>query len=844
MNYEDFSQLERSNKVTLVHLEPAQKLILWTSAGGGIYTKQVSYFVIGVKSGQTAYIEASSSSLSTSQWFYDSQAGTLYVRTNDSTDPKTKNIIVTYRLFYSNVPYSIPYNLNTGVDVYYEGRLTSASAVSQELDEEQIGIALESSTTLSLINQDGHFDETFDVLIWENKRVGVYSWSPVIPITEAQKIFEGIIQDKSFSPSQVQFKCKDAIFQLREPLSLSVFSASDGEVLDSVLGTPKRRLYGQFKQLKAIPIDCLKDGYLLTGTVTGSFGSTTLTGVGTSFLDQVSPGDNLIIPFDLEDVEIGVASVDSDTQITLSDELEVNFQNVSITNRPDRPWRKKNRRWHIAGHKLRAPATTIVTVDQPNRITVASSADFFAGDLIDVDGEDIFIKRVIDNQLVLNQALQGSYSASDPVTKNPISQAFFGTKEAFINRDWTLTNTTEAILEIDDEAELNIAKPKSMVGTFTFTNGSRSVTCAGADLKNDFKPRDWIRSGSTTHVTYYEILNVSETEVTLRVAYAGTNYTGSAKGKFPAMLEDESIVAVNCIGLERSGVWVKTAAQAVKDMLENDAGFTNINTASFTASKEAFPYAISAVFPAQIGSDAPKLRDAVSVINSSVFGSLTNSIDWELSYSILDPERPTDLVELKDHDLIGQISVQSKNEIVRKINAKYRPFTDLVTGDDAHENYVFESSLVDDLVGSRAEKSVELLIYDQVAAESVAQRYALYNSLSQSVLVLNGKLNFFLKSLNDKIYLSLDRLYKRFGGRDRRKIGIINKIVKTGTSTTLEINDLGNIFNRVAAVAADSTPDFTSATYDHRIKSGFICDDSLEVPDITSESELGQNIIG
>jgi len=825
-------------------LEPAEKLILWTSAGGGIYTKQVSHFVIGVKSGQTAYTEAANSSLSTSQWFYDSLTGVLYIRTNDSSDPKTKNIIVTYRLFYSTIPYSLPYDLDSGNDVYYEGRLTSASAVSQELDEEQIGIALESSTSLSFINQDGHFDETFDTLIWENKRVGVYSWSPAIPITEAQKIFEGIIQDKTFSPSQVQLKCKDAIFQLREPLSLSVFSDSDGEVLDSVLGTPKRRLYGQFKQLKAIPIDCTKDGYALSGTITGAFGSTTITGIGTSFLDQVSPGDNIIIPFDTEDVEVGVESVDSDTQLTLSDELEINFTNVLVINRPDRPWRKKNRRWHIAGHKLRSPSTTIASVDQPNRITVVSASDLFAGDLIDVEGEDIFIKRVIGNQLVLNQALQMGQVAGDSVTKNAVSQAFFGTREAFINRDWTLTNTTEAILEIDDEAELNIAKPKAMVGSFTFTNGSRTVSCTGADLKNDFKPRDWIRSGSTTHATYYEILSVDEDEITLRVAYAGTNFTGSAKGKFPQVLDDESIVAVNCIGLERSGVWIKSAAQAVKDMLQNDADFTNINTASFTESNEAFPYAISAVFPAQIGSDAPKLRDAISVINSSVFGSLTNSIDWELSYSILDPERPTDLVEIKDHDLVGQISVQSKNEIVRKINAKYRPFTDLVTGDAAFESYIFESSFVDDLVGSKAEKSVELLIYDQTAAESVAQRYALYNSLSQSVLTLNGKLNFFLKSLNDKIYLSLDRLYKRFGGRDRRKIGIINKIVKTGTTTTIEINDLGNIFNRVAAIAADTTPDFTSADYDHRIKSGFICDDSLEVPDITSEAELGQNIIG
>jgi hypothetical protein len=71
-------------------------------------------------------------------------------------------------------------------------------------------------------------------------------------------------------------------------------------------------------------IAALADYLSLTGTVTFTQGSTTVTGSGTSFLSEVSAGEIVILDSDASTVHIepipwaAVASVDSDTQITLA----------------------------------------------------------------------------------------------------------------------------------------------------------------------------------------------------------------------------------------------------------------------------------------------------------------------------------------------------------------------------------------------------------------------------------------------------------------------------------------------------------------------------------------------
>jgi hypothetical protein len=269
-----------------------------------------------------------------------------------------------------------------------------------------------------------------------------------------------------------------------------------------------------------------------------------------------------------------------------------------------------------------------------------------------------------------------------------------------------------------------------------------------------------------------------------------------------------------------------------------------IDSDSFADSKIVSPHIISMIIPESPAGSIPKIRDVISKINTSVMGSLINNGQWELAFQILSVDRPTDLVAIEDHDIIGDIRVLSKNQIVRKVNINYRPFTDIFTDTDSFKLVSYENDFVDNFIGTKEEKELTLYLFEENAAQEMAERYALFNSLSQSVVSVKAKLGFMLNNLNDKVYLNLDRLYKRFGGKDRRKIGIISKITKDGFSTSVEFNDLANVFNRVFAIADDSSNDFTAATNDEKIVNGYILDDNLEIPDTTDEDYIGSGLIG
>lgn len=842
--YETYSIRERSEKVTLCHVEPLERLLLWTLDSGSVYYRDVDYFTIDVREGTTSLTEGSSSSLSSGEWFYNSSTGRLYIRTSDDTNPNTKNVNVKYRLFFSTGPFSLPCDLSAGPDVYYEPRLKDASAVNKQLDDEQIGIALESSTNLSFYNTDGYFDEIIDSLIWENKTVRVWSWSPGVALSEKKLLFKGTIEDKGFSDSRASFRCKDAIYKLREPFPLERFSVSDGTVPDAYLDTPKRQVYGQFDNLQCVPIDAIKSGYSITGTVSGNVGSASITGLGTSFLDEISPGDELTWSRDVEPLTFTVASVNSDTSLTLDDELEDVFTSVSVTNKPARPWRKKNREWHIAGHKLREPTTVISAVAQDNRVTVSDSTDFEEGDLIDVNGENAYIRRVFGSDIVLEQNLGSTPSVSDPVTKNPISQAYIKTREAFIDRDWTVTNgTTDSKIVFTDTAERNVARPKLLSGSFTFTNGSRTVSVSSKDAQNEMQTRDWIKSDNISHTTYYEILSVDESEIVLRAAYAGGTNTGGATVKNVELISDESLITVSGSGLERSNTWIKAAGSIVNDILQQEIGITDVDAAAITEADQEAPYKMSLIIPEALTSEPPIVRDVIKNINESVFGSLVNDGDFNLVYRVLHQDKPPTLSVLNDDDIIG-FSQRFRNKTYSKVKVKYRPFVDIFIGENTFKFYEFSSDFTSNFVEASDELEKTIHLYDENDAQSICQRYALYHSLSTSTISISSKMNLMTKNLGDKLWLSLDRLAKRFGNRDRQKIGVITKISKNGDAVSVDINDLGNTFSRVMSIAPNTVSDYTSADGDERLFNAYVCDNSLEVPDISSDKELGTNLIG
>lgn len=832
MSYYTESLNPRSEKITLVTAEAVERLKLFTSSGSD-WTRSVDHFVVGVKE----------DGIVSNDWSFDPLTKTLTII--GGANPKTRNLSVIYRFFFSNSPFNLPYDLNTGTVVEWEPYIVSIGSIGQQLDEQNTGIVLESSSNVDFINNDGRFDEIFDTLIWENQAIKFYSWIPTIHISECIQLFDGVIESKDFSDTKVSFKVKDFVFKLKNKVNLGTFTSADGEILPSILDTPKRRIYGQVDNCKMVSLDATLDGYPVTGTLTTSIGSITLTGSGTSFLSELSPGDEIVTTFNNEEVKLGIQSIESNTSLTLGKESEFNLVGYTFVCRPRIPYRGRNRSWHIAGHKLRSPSVQITSVGGSNVFYVDSVEDFFAGDEITVNGIQARIRRISGLIIITESSILPIPLAGDLIQKRPVQSVYFGKRLLTFNRDYQISNVTEAIITLEDDAEFNIFEQRELGFHLHYINGSRTIdTSTTVDLRTILKPRDWIRSKELSEPDWYEILDVQAQVITIRTPFLGATSGGKHSYiKNVEYIDENSLMTVDCLGMEVSDVWIKTPSDAVRHLVINDAGFGAVNETKFAKAKADCDYILSMVIPETLGSESPLIRDVISKINESVFGSLYGDSSQNISYSILNATKPelTDII--RDDDILS-FSIQASQKIANKVIVSYRPYIDINSEQDTFLVEEFESDFVDQLIGIRNTIEKTLYIYETDKAKIIAQRLALFNSLSSASVKLKSKLNLAQIVVNDKIFLSLDRLYKRYGGRDRRKLGTVTGVKRDGYGCEITISDLSNVYNRIMSIAPNTTLDYSSSSDDDRIRWCYIVDNETETANTSSEVGLGANIIG
>lgn len=845
MTYEEASKLPRSEKITLITCDSVAKVKLFEVHSGTIYKRKTEYFVTDVKLDGVSLEQANDLSElnTTDNWFYEIETKILYV--NVGQDPRLINLSVIYRHFFSTAPVILPYDLSSSEPVEWSPIVRNIGQLGQQLDDENTGIVLESQSQIEFIN-DGFWDDKFDALIWENQKTQFYSWFANIPVTEARKIFDGVIESKEFDSSKVVFRVKDFVFKLRNKLNLELFSELDGNLPESFIGKPKRRIYGQVRQAKAIPLDCILDGYEITGTVSITQDYDIMTGVGTLFLDELNQDDEIIFIYNNEEVIYSVDLISSNTSLKMSKKAEQSLSNQTVKIDPARPWRKKNRRWHIAGHKIRQTEAIITDIINARTFVVDDVSEFVAGDVVRVLGQTTQITRVSGNQLVLEQNIFPVPIVGNIIFRYPINAVHFGERELIPLRDFTIENVGEAILVLDQLAEFNIAREIVTDHNLQFNNNSTMVSSnASADLRTIISPGDFIRAVVQNNTAWYEVHHVGPQVIYLKTPFnqGGGNTNSQARIKKMEVVSDDSLITVSCYGKELDSKLVRTASDAVLDLISNDAGFENIDLDSFEQAKSDCSYTLSMLIPEEPGGDVPLIRDIISKINDSVLGSLYGNSTQNLAYSIVNTRRPADILPIKDDDIISW-SVQTNQQIVNSVKINYAPFTDLVLGSSGFKSIVYNNDFVTQEIGIENQKEKTCYLFNDSEALVIAQRTAFYNSLSQSILTIKGKANFFTSAVNDRLYIELDRLYKRFGGSYNRKIGVVSGVKLSQYNSEIVMNDLGNIFNRCPVIAPNGIDNFTDATPDEKIKFGYILDNDTLTPDATSEEALGSHLIG
>jgi len=847
MTFEEESLKPRSEKITLVTLEADAIAKVFELHGSGVYKRTVPLFVSEVRSDGVKLTQDASIPTLNNHFFYDHQAGLLYLKT-DGANPVSKNISIRHKFFFSTASINLPHDLGSGYDVEWQGRIDSIGNLGQRLDDESTGIVLESDSSVSIINNDNYMGEYFDTLLWENKPAKFHMWFPTTPISEARQVFDGLIESKDFGDT-VTFRIKDFVFRLNSDIVCPRFSASDAEGLGSVpesfIEKPKRRIYGKVDGLRCIPLDAIGEGYLIDGTASISQGSNIVTFSDVVF-EKMFRGDEFTLYLNNEEYKFSIEEFTGAYTAEINKESSETITDSPVFLIPSYPRREVNRRFNVSGHKCYDILEPITTVVSSNRFMVSNPDNFSQGDTLLINSVKTSVLRVSGNTVVTTSSISPVPNVGDIIFRPSIQKLHYGSRELVFQRDWTYDNEIDNCdVIIDEDAEFNVTEENLAGINFTFTNGSFNVTTASVtDLKTILRAGDWIKKNTITsgEGDWYRILDVREQLIIISVEYAGTTATTSLLYRAVKHISDEDIITVTAYGYDDGTRWIKTAAQAARHLVMNDAGFATVNEASFTQADADCDYTLSLAVPEYEGV-IPKIKDVLTKINESVFGSLYGNSSSSVSYSILNSTKPLDYYDLRDDDIISW-SADTITEIYNRIIVRYAPFTSKIEGENSLKVTEYNSGFVDNYtqIVNTLDKTVYL--YDEEAAQTIAQRLALFKSMPSTKLTIKSKMNLYLAEVNEKVGVSFDKLFKRFSGGDKLRLGIVTGVKRLATESEIVVNDLGGIFNRVPSISEDGANDYSTSTDSERLRWGYVVDNDTLTPNPLTEDNLGSNIIG
>lgn len=838
--YDDFKDKATSEKIGLAQIEAAERIVGWSVHSGSVFSRSSfdRSVIVSIEESGTGLTEVSSiAAVSAGKFFNDRNARIIYLETFGSINPNVAYMALVFRLFFSNNGVILPFDLASGKDVYWEPLIRGTSQFGVELDEQQRGIAISGKGSLTLVNDFGFFQSNFDKLTWDNQKVFIYSWNRDLAPSEAKLLYRGRITGKSYNTKAVKFTLKDFFNDLGKEIPLDdmeEFTTITPRLTNDLKTAKQRRVFGQMKSMIPTPIDSVDDGddegYPLTGTISVTGGSATVTGAGSLFLKELTPEDILaIVGFD---DAITVKSIASDTSLTLSENAPDSLSGVAYRVIPSHPKKYINRKYLIAHHALREPITTVSQPRSARRFDVVDETDIEAGEVILVGSQLATVQSVSSTKLItIVQNLLVPPPIGTVVTRLTVSNVRINNTLLQFSRDFTYDAAT-ALLTIDEDAEKNVAPIKSMTGTVTFNSGSRSVTGAGTVFKTQVGPGDWVRPIGT--VDFFEILEViSDIALTLRTAPSVTNSGVAGEFKDPVILDlDIAQLSIDTLGRTengvKTGVFIKTGAQVVKSLL-GDAGLTpDLDTASFVTSTTLAPEKIGLAIPQKFDAEnALKFREIIDQINNSIFGSLIQDEDFKLQYRVIDPGRDATAIKLTEVDVIS-FSVASKaNRIIKtvRINYSFREF-DPLSEDSFTPQKTATSETAEFLAKQDRERVFEVVLVDDRDAEVLASRWVFILEIGTSVVKFTSKLIMARSKVTDIVDFKHQKFYERIGSATNRKIGMVQSIKKGLTTVQTTMEDLGNALSRVATITEDSAQDFDNSSESELFLNGFITDEN------------------
>lgn len=833
-SYSDYQNSEISEKVGLVQLEASLRLVGWVLVSGSTYLLsnfQYSVIVALEDSGEGYSSVASIADLVPGSYFLDRKARALYIQADDESNPNGLFIAATLRLFFSNIGVNLANDLASGFDVEWLPLLKSTSAFGVAIDNtNQLGMAIEGTGQIDFHNDLEFWQPRFDKLYFENQKVFIYSWNRLLPATEAKLIYKGAVQGKSYSPDSVSFALADILNALRAPVDMDTLSdVPDARIPDALELAFQRRLYGYVLGHRPTNIDQVLDGYPLIGTFSIDFDGLTITGVGTEFLSQLSPGDQIVFDGDDSTLSVAIDSITDNLTAAISEAYAgASKVNVAAVVKPSAPKTYTNRVFKVAGHALCQPTATIARVINTSMIELDSVDGLWPEDDLLIDGEATSIVRISGNIIKLSTSLSLP-EVGDQVVRPAISNVFLDSAKLIQGRDYTY-DAGAGMLTLDPQAEFNVARPKTIRGMVTFASASRGITGSSTFFTSDLKLNDWIKAKGQSE--YFQVLSITDdTHAVLRSVATYSATIGALLKNPNYFVEGTTVLTCDALGTTSdgttTGILLDKAAPIVTDLLTTAGLGDLLDSASFEVAADLAEQRLGFVIPTVFGdTSAPILRDVINQINQSVFGTLFQNSDFQLQYSILSPNREDGTTGFDESDLLSWSIEASSDRIAKTSDVDYafREYDPLSLG-PSNLRASADSLPATYLAKTSNEFSVATYLVDDLDAQIFANRWAFIFEVASAVITFQSKLQASRLNINDTVTLKHEKLYQRVGSSASYKVGAVRSATKTTSDSEIEIDDLANAFSRCGVIADDSAPDFDVATDRDQSYAGYITDD-------------------
>lgn len=266
MSYTDLLDEEGINAQYLAILRPSRRVSSWSLSSGSVYYSDFDYgYVYSVSINGVALTSGSSGSLLAGEFYWDNDAGRLYVRKSDSLAPSGSDfVIVTYELFVGTFDahwHRTPTD-DTSTVVYFDPVIADVPEIKSNVSDLLFGVLPTLSTSIRLINAEHIFEKHLYDSSFNGKEILIYHWLDELSTANMKLVQRGRLGNVSYNRGTISAQIYDNLnmFDKEFRSTQDFFSVATYSAVDpSFIGKPVRTVYGVVDGFVPVNIDFVRD---------------------------------------------------------------------------------------------------------------------------------------------------------------------------------------------------------------------------------------------------------------------------------------------------------------------------------------------------------------------------------------------------------------------------------------------------------------------------------------------------------------------------------------------------------------------------------------------------------